>query len=139
MFSRPSHALRSSLFALRFYLFAFGALGGKELLVTSDAVILVILGDEALRSQGFLAIIASEAVFMPLLSFVFHFLSAWKRGRGNRKTPTLNYKLKRVIMKLLYCRLITGHSKKSVSAVRADDLFFVSLSSEKSSFRFWTW
>jgi len=61
----------------RNHLFAFGALGGEELLVASDAVVVVILGDEALRSQGLLAVVAGEAVLVPLLPFVLHLLGAW--------------------------------------------------------------
>jgi len=60
----------------RDHLLAFGALGRKELLVTSDAVIVFVLGNEALSPQSFLAVVASEAVLVPLLPLVFHLLGA---------------------------------------------------------------
>jgi len=60
-----------------YHLLALGALGGEELLVTSDAVVLVVFGDEALSPQSFLAVVAGEAVLVPLLTFVLHFLGAW--------------------------------------------------------------
>ena len=66
-------------------LLAFGALGRKELLVTSDAVIVFVLGNEALSPQSFLAVVASEAVFVPLLPLVFHLLGAWWRRRRRRR------------------------------------------------------
>jgi len=37
----------------------------------------VILGDKALRSQGLRAVVAGEAILVPLLPFVFHLLGAW--------------------------------------------------------------
>lgn len=58
-------------------LLAFGALGREELLITSDAVVVVVLGDEALGPQSFLAVVASEAILVPLLPFVLHLLGAW--------------------------------------------------------------
>ena len=62
------------------YLLALGALGGKELLIASDAIVMIVLGDEALRSQGFLAVVARETVLVPLLPLVFHLLGAWEEG-----------------------------------------------------------
>lgn len=61
----------------RDHLLALGALGGKELLVATNAVVVFVLGNEALRAQGLLAVVARETILVPLLPFVFHLLRAW--------------------------------------------------------------
>jgi len=60
-----------------YHLLAFGALGGKQFLIARDAVVLVVLWDEALRPQSFLALITRETVLVPLFTLVFHLLRAW--------------------------------------------------------------
>jgi len=62
--------------ARRNHLFALGALGREELLITSDAVVVFVLRDEALRPQSLLAVVAGEAILVPLLAFVLHLLGA---------------------------------------------------------------
>jgi len=63
--------------ASRNHLFALGALGREELLIASDAVVVFVLGDEALSPQSLLTVVAGEAILVPLLSFVLHLLGAW--------------------------------------------------------------
>merc|ERR1711962_284201 len=53
------------------------ALGREELLIASDAVVVFVLRDEALRPQSLLAVVAGEAILVPLLAFVLHLLGAW--------------------------------------------------------------
>jgi len=69
------------------HLLALGALGGKELLIASDAIVMIVLGDEALRSQGFLAVVAREAILVPLLPLVFHLLGAWSEDLAAAVAP----------------------------------------------------
>jgi len=69
------------------HLLALGALGGKELLIASDAIVMIVLGDEALRSQGFLAVVARETVLVPLLPLVFHLLGAWSEDLAAAVAP----------------------------------------------------
>lgn len=61
----------------RNHFFALGALGREELLIASDAVVVFVFRDEALRPQSLLAVVASEAILVPLLAFVLHLLGAW--------------------------------------------------------------
>jgi len=63
--------------ASRDHLFALGALGSKEFLVAGDAIIVLVFGNEALSTQSFLAVVTGKAIFVPLLAFILHLLSAW--------------------------------------------------------------
>lgn len=56
------------------YLIALDAACGKLLLVAAGAVDLLLPGDEGLGANGRLADAATEAVLVPLPSFVFHLL-----------------------------------------------------------------
>lgn len=61
-------------------LFALHALQGILLLIAGHTEVLVLLGYEALGSNGLLAALAGEAGLMPAAAFVFHLAGTWHDG-----------------------------------------------------------
>lgn len=66
------------------HLLALHTLHGKLLLIAGHAVVVVLLGDEALGADGLLTTLAAEAGLMPAVAFVLHFPGAlwWEDRRG---------------------------------------------------------
>lgn len=61
-------------------LLAVNALHGKLLLVAGHAEVVVVLGDEALGTDGLLAPLAGEAGLVPAVPLVLHLPGAWHDG-----------------------------------------------------------
>lgn len=58
-------------------LLALHTLHGKLLLIARHTVVLIVLGNKALGSNGLLATLADEAGLMPAVAFMLHLASAW--------------------------------------------------------------
>lgn len=62
------------------WLLALDTLHSELLLIAGYTEILIIFGDETLRSNWLLAPMANEASLMPAISFIFHLASTWHDG-----------------------------------------------------------
>lgn len=75
-----------------FYLLAVHTLHCKLLLITGHTVIVVVLRDEALGSNGLLAPLAGETGLMPTVPLVLHLPGALRKTSWNRSDSVNNRK-----------------------------------------------
>lgn len=61
-------------------LFAVNTLWSQLLLITGQAVVEVVLGNETLDADWLLAVMTQEAALMPIPVVMLHFLRAWHDG-----------------------------------------------------------
>lgn len=58
-------------------LLTLDTLHGKLLFIAGDTKVLIVFGDEALRSNWLLATMADEAGLMPAVALIFHLAGTW--------------------------------------------------------------
>lgn len=65
------------------YLLTVHTLHSKLLLIARHAIVVAVLGDEALGSNGLLAALTGEASLMPAVALMLHLPGACKQDYGN--------------------------------------------------------